>query len=273
MPDITSNGINLHYTDTGGEGRPVVLIHGWPLTGLSWADQEGALVDSGYRAIAYDRRGFGGSDKPETGYDYDTFAADLAGLLDGLDLTDVTLVGFSMGGGEVARYLGTHGAERVHSAVLAAAVPPYLLKTDDNPDGGLGDEDVQGMIDGVTADREGFLDQFTTAFFSADGELKVTEDQRQQAIALEATAADAALAGCIAAFARTDFRADLAKIAVPTLVIHGDSDGTVPFEVSGKRSAEALVDATLVVVKDAPHGLNVSHKDQFNAALLEFLAR
>ena len=272
MPDISSNGINLHYTDTGGEGRPVVLIHGWPLTGGSWADQEGALVDAGYRAITYDRRGFGDSDKPETGYDYDTFAADLAGLLDGLDLSDVTLVGFSMGGGEVARYLGTHGDARIRSAVLAAAVPPYLLKTDDNPDGGLADDDVQGMIDGAASDREGFLDAFTTDFFSVDGALAVSEDQRQQAIALEATASDAALTGCIAAFGRTDFRADLATIAVPTLVIHGDSDATVPFEVSGKRSAEAIAGSELVVVPGAPHGLNVSHRDEFNAALLAFLA-
>lgn len=273
MPGISSNGITLHYTDTGGEGRPVVLIHGWPLNGRSWADQEGALVDAGYRAIAYDRRGFGSSDKPESGYDYDTMAADLAGLLDGLDLTDVTLVGFSMGGGEVARYLGLHGSTRVRSAVLAAAVPPYLLKTDDNPDGGLADDDVQGMIDGVTADRAGFLDGFTTAFFSVDGELKVTESQRQQAIALEEPAADAALAGCIAAFGRTDFRDDLTKIDVPTLVIHGDGDATVPFEVSGKRSAEAISDSELVVVKGAPHGLNVSHRDEFNEALLRFLQR
>lgn len=271
VPDISSNGITLHYTDTGGEGRPVVLIHGWPLNGRSWADQEGALVDAGYRAIAYDRRGFGSSDKPESGYDYDTMAADLAGLLDGLYLTDVTLVGFSMGGGEVARYLGTHGDARVRSAVLAAAVPPYLLKTDDNPDGGLGEDDVQGMIDGVTSDREGFLDQFTTAFFSVDGELAVTEDQRQQALALEAPSADAALAGCIAAFGRTDFREDLAKISVPTLVIHGDSDATVPFEISGKRSAEAISQSTLIVVEKAPHGLNVSHREEFNNALLEFL--
>jgi non-heme chloroperoxidase len=273
MPDISSNGITLHYTDTGGDGRVVVLIHGWPLNGRSWADQEGALVDAGYRAIAYDRRGFGSSDKPDSGYDYDTFAADLAGLLDGLDLSDVTLVGFSMGGGEVARYLGTYGAGRVRSAVLAGAVPPYLLKTDDNPDGGLGEDDVQGMIDGVTADRAGFLDQFTTGFFSVDGELAVTEDQRQQALALEAPSADAALAGCIAAFGRTDFRDDLAKFTVPTLVIHGDSDAIVPFEVSGKRSAEAIADATLVVIEGAPHGFNVSHRDEFNTALLDFLQR
>jgi non-heme chloroperoxidase len=273
MPDITSNGIKLHYTDTGGEGRPVVLIHGWPLNGRSWADQEGALVDAGYRAIAHDRRGFGSSDKPDAGYDYDTFAADLAGLLDGLDLSDVTLVGFSMGGGEVARYLGTYGDARVRSAVLAGAVPPYLLKTEDNPDGGLSEDDVQGMIDGVTSDRAGFLDQFTTGFFSVDGELKVTESQRQQALALEEPAADVALAGCIAAFGRTDFRDDLAKITVPTLVIHGSGDAIVPFEVSGKRSAEAISDSSLVVVDGAPHGFNVSHRDEFNTALLDFLER
>ncbi|WP_211348959.1 alpha/beta fold hydrolase [Nocardioides litoris] len=273
MPDITSNGITLHYTDTGGHGRPVVLIHGWPLSGKSWADQEAALTDAGYRAIAYDRRGFGDSDKPESGYDYDTFAADLAGLLDELDLTDVTLVGFSMGGGEVARYLGTYGDARVRSAVLAGAVPPYLLKTDDNPDGGLAEDDVQEMESGARDNREEFLDGFTTNFFSVDGELKVSEDQRQQALALEAPARDEALVGCIGAFGRTDFRGDLAKIAVPTLVIHGDGDAVVPFEVSGKRSAEAISDSELVVVSGAPHGFNVSHRDEFNAALLAFLGR
>ncbi|PUA81167.1 alpha/beta fold hydrolase [Nocardioides currus] len=273
MPTISANDITLTYTDSGGTGRPVVLIHGWPLSGASWSDQVPALTDAGYRVVTYDRRGFGGSDKPEGGYDYDTFAADLAGLLDGLDLRDVTVVGFSMGGGEVARYLGAHGSERIHSAVLAGAVPPYLLKTDDNPDGGLGEEDVAGMEEGARTDRENFLDGFTTNFFSVDGELKVTEEQRQEALAMQEPARDEAVVGCIGAFGRTDFRDDLAKIDVPTLVIHGDSDAIVPFEVSGKRSAEAIADSTLVVVEAAPHGFNVSHKDEFNAALLEFLAR
>lgn len=221
--------------------------------------------------MTYDRRGFGDSDKPETGDDYDTFAADLAGVIDGLDLSDVTLVGFSMGGGEVVRYLNLHGDARVHSAVLAAAVAPYLLTTDDNPDGGLGDEDVAGMVGAADEDREGFLDEFTKAFFTAGEEIKVTEEQRQAALTEAARAVDAGLTGCIDAFARTDFRADLAKITVPTLVIHGDSDGTAPFEDSGKRSAEAVSGARLVVVPDAPHGLNVSHADEFNAALLDFL--
>ena len=272
MPQIDSNGISLGYTDSGGDGRPVVvLIHGWPLSGASWSEQVPALVEAGHRVITYDRRGFGDSDKPENGYDYDTFAADLAGLLDGLDLRDVTLVGFSMGGGEVARYIGSYGEDRIQSAVFAGAVPPYLLKTDDNPDGGLGEDDVKGMEQGASADREGFLEQFTTGFFSAGGELRVTEEQRQDALALERPARDEALLGCIGAFGRTDFRNDLESITVPTLVIHGDSDAIVPFEVSGKRTADSISGSSLVVVEGGPHGINVSHVDEFNRALLEFL--
>ena len=271
MPQIDSNGISLNYTDSGGDGRPVVLIHGWPLSGASWSEQVPALVEAGHRVITYDRRGFGDSDKPEDGYDYDTFAADLAGLLDGLDLRDVTLVGFSMGGGEVARYIGSHGEDRIHSAVFAGAVPPYLLKTDDNPEGGLGEEDAQGLEQGAREDREGFLDGFSTNFFTAGEELKVTEEQRQEWLTVAGAARDEALVGCIDAFSRTDFRNDLERLTLPTLVIHGDSDAIVPFEVSGKRTAESVEGAELVVVEDAPHGFNVSHVDEFNRALLEFL--
>ncbi|MFC5676277.1 alpha/beta fold hydrolase [Aeromicrobium endophyticum] len=273
MADIDVNDISLHLTDTGGDGRPVVLIHGWPLSGASWSEQVPALTEAGYRVVTYDRRGFGESDKPGAGYDYDTFAADLAGLLTSLDLTDVTLVGFSMGGGEIARYVGNHGTDRLHSVVFAGAVPPYLLKTDDNPDGGLAESDVQDMENGARTDRENFLDGFATNFFSADGELKVTEEQRQDALALAALARDEALVGCIGAFGRTDFRDDLTKVDVPTLVIHGDSDAIVPFEVSGQRTAETIADSTLVVVEGAPHGFNVSHAGEFNAALLDFLAK
>ena len=148
MSQIDSNGLSLHYEDSAGDGRPVVLIHGWPLSGASWSEQVDALTGAGYRVITYDRRGFGESDKPETGYTYDEFAADLAGLLDGLDLRDVSLVGFSMGGGEIARYIGRYGEDRLHSVVFAAAVPPYLLKTDDNPDGGLGEETSRACSSG-----------------------------------------------------------------------------------------------------------------------------
>ncbi|HEY1133312.1 MAG TPA: alpha/beta hydrolase [Nocardioides sp.] len=273
MTSIQANGVHLHVNDSGGDGRPVVLIHGWPLSGASWEHQVPVLVQAGHRVVTYDRRGFGESDKPDTGYDYDTLAADLDAVLTGLDLRDASLVGFSMGGGEVVRYLATYGADRVRSAVLAAAVPPYLLATDDNPDGGLGEDDVAEFVDGVTNGRAAFLDGFTTDFFSVDGELKVSEEERQKALALQEPATTASLAGCVEAFARTDFRADLAAITVPVLVIHGDGDATVPFEVSGKRSAEALADAELVVVEGAPHGLNVSHATEFNTALGDFFAR
>ena len=271
MPQIDSNGISLNYTDSGGDGRPVVLIHGWPLSGASWSEQVPAFTEAGHRVITYDRRGFGESDKPDDGYDYDTFAADLAGLIDGLDLSDVTLVGFSMGGGEIARYVGRYGEERLHSVVFAGAVPPYLLKTDDNPDGGLGEDDVAGMEKGASADREGFLDGFTKGFFSANDVLKVSEEQRQEALALARPARDEAVVGCIGAFGRTDFRNDLDRITVPTLVIHGDSDAIVPFEVSGKRTAATISGSKLVVVEDGPHGFNVSHAEEFNNELLSFL--
>ncbi len=273
MSQIDSNGLSLHFEDSAGDGRPVVLIHGWPLSGASWSAQVPALTEAGHRVVTYDRRGFGESDKPETGYDYDAFAADLAGLLDGLDLRDVTLVGFSMGGGEIARYIGTYGEDRLRSVVFAAAVPPYLLKSEDNPDGGLGEDDVAGMQQQARDDREGFLDGFMTGFFSADGELKVTEAQRQEALALARPARNEAVVDCIAAFGTTDFRADLEKITVPTLVIHGDADATVPFEVSGKRTAETIDASTVVVVEGGPHGFNVSHADELNRALLDFLGR
>ncbi|MBD8868999.1 alpha/beta fold hydrolase [Nocardioides donggukensis] len=272
MPELTSHDLTLHYEDTGGDGRPVVLIHGWPLSGASWAHQVPALSGAGYRVITYDRRGFGESEKPETGYDYDTLAADLDALLTELDLEQVTLVGFSMGGGEVARYVGRYGEQRLASVVFAGAVPPYLLKTDDNPEGGLGDDDAHGMEQGVASDRTGFLEGFMPAFFSAGEELKVSEEQVQEALAMAEPARDEAVLLCIGSFARTDFREDLAEIRVPALVLHGGSDGIVPFEVSGRRTHESVAGSSLVVIDGGPHGFNVSHADEFNTALLDFLA-
>jgi len=268
----TSNPVRLHVQDSGGDGRPVVLIHGWPLSGEAWQPQVGPLTDAGYRVIAYDRRGFGRSDKPDGGFDYDTLAADLAGLIEERDLRDVTLVGFSMGGGEVARYIANHGQDRLRSVVFAAAVPPYLMKTEDNPEGPLTPEKAKEMEDGLKADRETFFDGFTRDFFSAKGELKVSEAQRQDAIALCLQSDQVAALGCMKAFGTTDFRDDLVKVTVPTLVLHGDSDATVPFEGSGQRTHAAIAGSRLVVLRDAPHGCNASHADEFNAALLDFLA-
>ncbi|WP_369977179.1 alpha/beta fold hydrolase [Xanthomonas bundabergensis] len=264
--------VRLHVEDTGGSGRPVVLIHGWPLSAEAWQAQVGPLQDAGYRVVAYDRRGFGRSDKPSDGYDYDTLAADLAGVLEDKDLQDAVLVGFSMGGGEVARYVARHGSARLGGVVFAAAVPPYMLKTDDNPEGPLSKDKAQEMEQGLTASREAFFDQFTRQFFSANGELKVSEAQRQDAIALCRQSDQTAALGCMKAFGTTDFRQDLAAVDVPTLVLHGDADATVPFEGSGQRTHRAIAGSTLVVLPDAPHGCNVSHADAFNAALLAFLA-
>jgi len=210
--------------------------HGWPLSGRAWQDNIPALVEAGYRAIAYDRRGFGDSEKPSKGYDYDQLADDLEALMNELELTDVTLVGFSMGGGEVARYIAKHSEERLRSVVFALAVPPYLMKTDDNPDGPLDESAAEEMASSLENDRDGFFDTFTRDFFSADGELKVTEQQRQDAIALCQQSDQNAALSCMESFGGTDFRDDLTKVTVPTLVIHGDSDATVPFEGSGKRT-------------------------------------
>jgi pimeloyl-ACP methyl ester carboxylesterase len=266
-----SSPVKLHYEDYGA-GKPVVLIHGWPLSSRSWEYQLPALVQARHRVVTYDRRGFGQSSQPWEGYDYDTLAADLDALLAHLDLREVTLVGFSMGGGEVVRYLSTYGSGRVAKAVLASAVPPYLYKSDDNPDGGLDDATIASFEAGVRGDRIAFLDGFTTGFFSAGKTLKVSEEQRLYAREIAAFASPKGTLDCIGAFGRTDFRGDLPKVTVPTLVIHGDSDGIVPFEVSGKRSARAIDGAQLVVIKGGPHGVNATHPQEFNDALLGFLA-
>jgi pimeloyl-ACP methyl ester carboxylesterase len=265
-----STPIELYYEDHG-TGRPVILIHGWPLSGRSWEPQIPALVDAGYRVITYDRRGFGSSSQPWFGYEYDTLADDLNALLHQLDLTDVTLVGFSMGGGEVVRYLSRHGSQRVNSAVLASAVPPYLYASEDNPDGGLDDATVGQFRNGVRTDRPAFLETFTTNFFSAGGEMLVSEAQRHYAAEIAAFASPKGTLNCIDAFAYTDFRSELGPIDVPTLVIHGDADAIVPLEVSGKRSHEAIRNSRLALIEGGPHGCNVTHPERFNTALLDFL--
>jgi pimeloyl-ACP methyl ester carboxylesterase len=263
--------VELYY-ETQGTGKPVVLIHGWPLSGRAWEAQLPALVEAGYQVITYDRRGFGQSSKPWNGYDYDTLAQDLKGLMEALDLQDATIVGFSMGGGEVARYLGKYGSERVSKAVLASAVPPYLFKADDNPDGGLEESDIQGFLDGVSDDRIAFLNDFTKNFFTPkDGKLLVSKPMRLYNRDIAAFASAKATFDCVKSFSYTDFRYDLKAFDVPTLVIHGDADQIVPFEASGERSHDMIADAQLHVIEGGPHGINVTHSEEFNKTLIAFL--
>jgi pimeloyl-ACP methyl ester carboxylesterase len=263
--------VRLHIEDSGGRGRPVLLIHGWPLSAQAWAPQQAALRDAGHRVVAYDRRGFGRSDKPASAYDYDVLADDLQRVIDQCGLQDVTLVGFSMGGGEVARYLARHGPARLRSVVLAAAVPPCLLLSADNPDGPLTPAQAQQMQQALTQDRAAFFEQFSRDFYAANGVLQVSEAQRAEAVALCQQSAQHAALACMHAFANTDFRADLQQLTLPTLVLHGDADAIVPLAGSGQRTHRAVPHSQLVVVPGAPHGLNLSHAQAFNDALLQFL--
>ncbi|HHB2170132.1 MULTISPECIES: bromoperoxidase [Bacillus] len=263
--------IEIYYEDHG-TGKPVVLIHGWPLSGRSWEYQIPALVEAGYRVITYDRRGFGKSSQPWEGYEYDTFTSDLHQLLEQLELQNVTLVGFSMGGGEVARYISTYGADRIQKAVFAGAVPPYLYKSEDHPEGALDDATIETFKSGVINDRLAFLDEFTKGFFAAgDRTDLVSESFRLYNWDIAAGASPKGTLDCITAFSKTDFRKDLEKFNIPTLIIHGDSDATVPFEYSGKLTHEAIPNSKVALIKGGPHGLNATHAKEFNEALLLFL--
>lgn len=268
-----SGDIELYYNDHGS-GKPVVLIHGWPLNGASWEKQTLALLDAGFRVITYDRRGFGKSSRPTVGYNYDTFADDLHKVVSKLDLKDYVLAGFSMGGGEVARYLGKYGTKHVSQAVFISAVPPFLLKTADNPEGVDG-----GLFDGIkfaiAQDRFAFLAKFLSDFYNVDllkGKL-VSDQVVQNSWNAAAVASPRGTIDCVTAFGTTDFRQDLAKIDIPTLVIHGDSDRIVPFAASGKRTATMVKGAKLVVIEGAPHGLIWTHADRANKELLDFLGQ
>lgn len=277
MPHIeisqsNSKPVTLHYQDFGS-GPPVVLIHGWPLSGRTWEPQIADLVDAGFRVIAYDRRGFGASSQPWGGYDYDSLARDLNELITELELKNVSLVGFSMGGGEVARYIGLYGTTFIRCAVFAAAVPPFLLKADEHPQGAVSEADVVKKERAVLQDRLNFLEEFTLKFFSnSEGQLLVSEAQRDYAKTIAAFASPKATHACIGSFSRTDFREDLEKINVPTLVIHGDSDQIVPLEISGARTHEAVKGSELHIIKNGPHGCNLSHAQEFNKALIDFIS-
>ena len=267
------NVINLSYADYG-EGQPVVLIHGWPLSHRMWEKQIMALVEAGYRVIAYDRRGFGESFKPWNGYEYDTFAADLNTLLTELDLREVVLVGFSMGGGEVARYIGTYGTQRVAKVVLMSAVTPFLLKTTDNPDG-VDPSVFDGMLQGLSKDRPGFLEAFGKMFvnWDTDGKEFLSPAALQHSWDIAVWASPKATLDCVKAFSATDFRKDLAKFTVPTLILHGDADQIVPFAVSGQRAHALIPGSELVVIQGGAHGLTYTQPDKVNEALLGFLTK
>ena len=273
MPFVKTTGADateIYYQDLG-QGQPVVLIHGWPLSHRMWESQINALTEAGYRCIAYDRRGFGESGKPTGGYDYDTFASDLNDVMTALDLRKAVLAGFSMGGGEVARYLGRYGSDRVSKAMLLGAVPPFLLKTADNPEG-VDKAVFDGMLAAVKSDRVAFLEQFFPNFYNYDANSKgISADLVPFSKWVAWGASPLATQQCILAFGTTDFRGDLKKITVPTLIAHGDSDRIVPFEVSGKRSHDMIKGSRLEVLKGAPHGFAATHAPQLNTLMLDFL--
>jgi non-heme chloroperoxidase len=266
----SSDAIDLYYEDHG-TGTPVVLIHGWPLSSAAWEKQVPALLDAGYRVITYDRRGFGRSARPATGYNYDTFAADLNTVMTNLDLKGAALVGFSMGGGEVARYLGTFGSGRVSKAVFVSAIPPFLLKTSDNPEGVDGSV-FDGIRAGIAADRPAFLTQFFSNFYNLDvlrGK-RISDEAVHLSWNIAAGASPKGTLECVNAWL-TDFRKDLAGIKVPTLTVHGDSDRIVPLAASGKRMPVAVKGSALMVIEGGPHGLNWTHADELNRELIQFL--
>ena len=260
----------IFYQDFG-TGQPVVLIHGWPLSHRMWEPQVPVLNAAGFRTVAYDRRGFGHSGFPSGGYDYDTFAADLHDLMTELDLRDAVLVGFSMGGGEVARYLSCYGAERVAKVALVGSVTPFLGQTDDNPDG-VPQSVFEGMLKDMTTDRPAFLAAFGKTFFN-DGLLRhpLSQEMLDYAWNIAVMAQPQATVACAKAFAGTDFRPDMAAFTVPTLIVHGAADQTVPVEASGDRTAEMIPSARYEVVRGAPHGLYQTHVEEFNGLLLDFL--
>jgi peroxiredoxin len=268
-----STDIELYYEDHG-TGQPVVLIHGYPLDGAAWEKQTAALLAAGFRVITYDRRGFGKSSKPADGFDYDTFAADLDALLTTLDLNEVVLAGFSMGTGEVARYISTYGSSRVAKAVFLGSLEPFVLKTGDNPDG-VPQDVFDGLTEAVTADPYAFLREFFKNFYNTDTFLGTPRLSQE---AVDASWNVAAAAGATALVAAqptwlTDFRADIPKIDVPVLIVHGTADRILPIDVTGRRFTKALPDAEYLEIDGAPHGMLWTHSAEVNEALLAFLKK
>jgi len=273
MAYITTRDNTKLYVKDWGKGRPVILMHGWPLSADSWDDQAMAIADAGLRAIAYDRRGFGRSEQPWNGYDYDTLADDLAAVVEETGATDATLVGFSMGGGEVARYMSRHGGKKVSQAVLVSSVVPYMLKTADNP-AGTDQATFDQMAEGMKQDRAHFFAGFFKDFYGVGLVSHPVSDELLESsrnVAMQASLK--ATLDCAKAFATTDFRPDLASFKVPTLIIHGTGDKTVPIDASARAAARGISNAELIEYDGAPHGLFATHKARLTKDLLAFLGQ
>ena len=274
MPYITNKReketVDIFYEDYG-EGQPVILIHGWPLSSKAWEQQRWKIIEEGYRCISYDRRGFGRSSAPWDSYDYSTLASDLAELINQLDLKDAVLVGFSMGGGEVVRYLTDFGSDKIAKAALISSIIPLVKQKDDNPDG-VPEEDIQGILDALQSNRVAFLNDFHKNFYNyEDNKDTVKLQNLGYDFNIASSASPRATIQAAIAWADTGFRSELKNVTVPTLIVHGDADNIVPIETAGNQAAKGIKDNTFKVVKDGPHGLNLTHANELNTYLIDFL--
>ncbi|MBE7175145.1 MAG: alpha/beta hydrolase [Mucilaginibacter polytrichastri] len=270
VKQASGEDLNLYYEDLG-QGSPVILIHGWPLDHQMWDYQVKALVDAGFRVISYDRRGFGKSDKPATGYDYNTLTDDLKAVIDHLQLDNFALVGFSMAGGEVVRYFSKHGGRGATKAALISSIAPYMLQTDDNPEG-VPQETINGIAENIQKERAGFLGDFVKQFYGV-GVLSnpVSRQQLDSDITIGMQATLISTLGCAVAFSSTDLRSEMSAVTVPTLIIHGDNDQTVPIRATGEQAARMISGAEYIVYEGEPHGLFLTSKDRLNEDLVRFL--
>ena len=277
MPFITNEKakepVDIFYEDYGS-GQPVILIHGWPLSRKSWEQQVWKIVEEGFRCISYDRRGFGTSSAPWEAYDYSALASDLHTIIEGLKLKDAIIVGFSMGGGEVVRYLTDYGSAKIAKAALISSIIPLVKKKDDNPDGVPADA-LDGIIDSLQEDRVGFLKEFSKGFYNFEDNKgdRVSQAQLDYDFTIASFASPRATIQTALAWMHTDFRPELKNVDVPTLIVHGDADATVPIETSAKQAAAGIKDNTFEVIKGAPHGLNNTHAEELNKILISFLKK
>lgn len=277
MPFITNTKakepVDIFYEDYGS-GQPVILIHGWPLSRKSWEQQVWKIVEEGYRCISYDRRGFGTTSAPWNDYDYSALASDLHALIEELGLNDAIIVGFSMGGGEVVRYLTDYGSGKIAKAALISSIIPLVKQKTDNPEG-VPEKDLEGIIDALQKDRVGFLKEFSKGFYNFDENKgdRVSQAQLDYDFTIASFASPRATIQTALAWMHTDFREELKNVDVPTLIVHGDADATVPIATSAKQAAKGIKDNTFEIIKGAPHGLNITHADELNEILIKFLKK